>query len=188
MQVPTVELPQRLLSLKEYNAMIEARILTEDDKVELLEGRIVAMSPSGPSHADPINILNEILVRQLDESRQLRVQCAIELGDRNAPEPDLAIVHRRGYRAKHPDESDVLVVIEVAVSSTGKERGVKAPIYANFGIPEYWIVLPEQSSIEVYRDPRNGRYAEMRTYTSGDTVESAPAPEVAIKVSDVLGD
>lgn len=188
MPMPTVDLPQRLLSIKEYNAMIKAGILTEDDKVELLEGRIVATSPSGESHADPIAILNELLVKRLDESRQVRPQLPVELGERSVPEPDLAIVNRRGYRDRHPNDSDVLVVIEVAVSSTRKDREVKAPIYARAGIPEYWMVLPEQSAIEVYRDPRSGRYTEMRTYFSGETVDSVPAPEVAIKVSDILGD
>ena len=168
--------------------MIEAGILTEDDKVELLEGRIVAMSPSGPSHAEPISLLNELLVKQLDESRQVRPQCGIELGERSLPEPDLAIVHRRGYRERHPNDPDVLVVIEVAVSSTRKDRTVKAPIYATAQIPEYWIVLPEQSAIEVYRDPRGGRYTEMSTYRPGDAVSPRPAPEVKIQVSDVLGD
>ena len=188
MTLSSLDLPQRLLTVEEYSAMIEAGILTEDDKVELLEGRIVPMSPSGPSHAETVSLLMEILVQQLRPERQLRVQSSLKLGDLSMPEPDLVVVSRgSGFRSAHPSESDALLVIEVSVSSRERDRQTKAGIYAAAGVPEYWIVLPEEGCLEMHGQPRDGRYTELRTLSGEMIARSEGVPEISVQVSRVVG-
>lgn len=150
------------LRLRDYQRMIEAGILSEDDQVELIEGQIITMSPKGSKHAACLGKINDWLTPLLDRRAQLRIQDPIQIPDLSQPEPDLALVIPRAdyYAEAHPTPADVILLVEVADSSTRIDREVKAPVYAQAGIAIYWIInLPEQS-IEVYSQPQGKRYQQ----------------------------
>jgi Uma2 family endonuclease len=180
-----LELDPRPILVDDYHRMIEAGILSEDDNVELIEGVIVSVSPQGPKHAFAIQRLAAIFYRVLDEARYaILPQLPLTLGDRNEPEPDLAVVLAQdaGSPTAHP--SKALLVVEVAGDSLGKDRRVKASIYARFSVPEYWIVNLQDETIEVFRDPDvpKERYRTALTFARGQELQSIVVPEIKLVV------
>jgi Uma2 family endonuclease len=167
--------------------MIEAGILSEDERVELLEGVIVAMSPQRHPHAWAIEWLTRFLVRALGDEYRVRPQLPLTLGEHNEPEPDLAVI-RADSRTKdrHPDSA--LLVIEVADDSLRKDRTVKAALYARCRIPEYWIVGIEEEVIEVLTDPdaTAATYRRVRTLKKEDTVLAESIPGISFSVRDLF--
>jgi len=165
--------------------MIEAGILSEDDKVELIEGVIVSVSPQGRKHSFVIQRLSAILYRLLDDARYaILPQLPLTLGDRNEPEPDLAVVPAEyaGSPTEHPSKASL--VVEVAGDSLSKDRRIKASIYARFSIPEHWIVNLHDETVEVFRDPDppKERYRTSLTFARGQELQSASVPEVKLAV------
>ncbi|HEV3260551.1 MAG TPA: Uma2 family endonuclease [Gemmataceae bacterium] len=155
-------------TVKQYQRMIETGVLTEDDRVELLEGWIVDKMPHNPPHEATINRMNRRLLRVLPEEWLLRVQSAITL-PRSKPEPDLAIVQgpEELYFKRHPVPRDIAVIIEIADTSLLFDQQYKGGLYARGRIPFYWIVNLAAARIEVYHEPRGGRtpgYRERQDY------------------------
>lgn len=178
----------RLLSVDEYHRMIEAGIFDEDEHLELLEGVIVAMTPQSPAHAYCIQWLTRFLVDTLGEAYAVRPQLPLTLGERNEPEPDLAVVRAdASLRDQHPGTA--ILAIEVSGDSLRKDRRVKASVYARFGITEYWIVNVEARVVEMYSDPdaAKGAYRSTRTVTSTETLVSGALPELSFPVAEIFG-
>lgn len=173
--------------------MVEAGILTEDDRVELLDGRLIAMSPIGPAHLHCVNRLTELLSRRLhatdDPPARLSIQNPIRLSDTSEPEPDVVLLHRDAPQDRIPTPDDVLLVIEVAVTSEDYDRIVKTPRYAAAGVPEYWLADLEQEIVEVARDPDDDAYAERIRHRRGDALPLPTSIDIdPIPVGDILGD
>lgn len=180
-----LELEPRPIRVDEYHRMIAAGILGEDDRAELIEGVIVSVSPQSPKHAFAIQRLAASLYRLLDESRYaILQQLPLTLGDRNEPEPDLAVVPAKdaGSPSKHPSKASL--VVEVASDSLAKDRQVKASIYSRFNVPEYWIVNLQDETVEVFRDPdpRKERYRTALTFARGQELQCLAVPEVRLAV------
>jgi Uma2 family endonuclease len=178
----------RLLSVDEYHRMVEVGILDEDERVELLEGVIVAMTPQSPAHAHCIRWLNRLLTRALPDEYVVGVQLPLTLGRRSEPEPDLAVVKAAAAsRDRHPETA--VLVIEVARDSLRRDRKVKGALYARFGVPEYWIVNLEDRTIEVFSDPdaAKGVYRRARVVATGETLASGTLPQVSFPVAELLG-
>jgi len=173
----------RALKRAEYDKLV-ADGAFEDERVELIEGVLVAMSPNDPEHANPIQVLTGLLVRALTERAIVRVQLPVVALGESEPEPDLAIVPLGNYRTAHP--STVHCIIEVARRSLSKDRNVKAPLYARSNFPEYWIVNVPEQVIEVFRDPRDGAYRETTRHGVDETLSLHTFPDVAVRVSDVF--
>ena len=173
----------------QYRAMTEAGILTKEDRVELIDGEIVAMSGIGPEHVASVNIGAELLFAGVRRRAIVSVQNPIELSDRHRPEPDIALLRRRGdfYRSEMAGPDDVFLIIEVADSSLEYDLQVKLALYARFGVPETWIANIRARTIEVYSNPVDGEYTERRTFRHGQTVTPAAFPDIALPVSDVIG-
>jgi Uma2 family endonuclease len=169
--------------------MAVAGILTEDDRVELIEGEIVEMPPIGSRHAACVKRLNRLFSSRVGDLAVVLVQDPIRLSDVAEPEPDLALLEPRAdfYAAAHPGPAEVLLVVEVADTSVGYDRSVKIPLYARAGIRELWLVDLERERIEVLRQPAAGGYRSVRTYRRGAqlTVEALPGPE--FPVDTILG-
>jgi Uma2 family endonuclease len=146
--------PIRRFTVSDYHRMIEAGILGEDDRVELLEGCIVPKMTHDPPHDSTIQIVSECLATVLPVGWRTRIQSAITTGD-SEPEPDLAIVrgHARTYAKRHPGPQDIGLVIEVVDSSLDQDRIEKARIYAQAGIATYWLINLIESRVEVFSDP-----------------------------------
>ena len=178
----------RLLNVDEYHRMIEAGIFDEDEHLELLEGVIVAMAPQSPAHAYCIRWLSRFLIRTLGDEYSVRPQLPLTLGERNEPEPDLTVVRADSdSRDRHPGTA--ILAIEVSGDSLRKDRRVKAPVYARFGIAECWIVNLESRVVEVYSDPdaAKGAYRRTRTVTTSETLTSEALPELSFPVAELLG-
>lgn len=155
-----------------------------DERVELLRGELVPMSPQGPMHIDVVAQLVELLVVALAGRASVRPQGPLAMADHSEPEPDIAVVPRGRYLEKHPVSA--YLVIEVADSSLSKDRVTKAVLYAESGVPEYWIVnLPEQV-IEVRSQPRDGVYRKVETRRRGEVLAPIAFPDVGIAVDDIL--
>jgi Uma2 family endonuclease len=169
--------------------MIENGILGEDERVELLEGVIVTMSPQKDAHAWAIQWLNRLLVRRLGDEYGVRRQLPLTLGELNEPEPDLAVVSSAArVKGQHPGSA--LVVVEVSgVDSLARDRKVKAPLYARFGILEYWLVDLEHEAVEIFRDPdpAAGVYRRSRTLGKEEVLASEVLPAVSFPVRELFG-
>jgi hypothetical protein len=175
---------------KDFHRMVEAGILGEDDRVELLHGEIVDMPPIGPGHAAGVNrLLNVFLPLQVETRAIISVQNPIQLGEHSEPQPDLALLTPRPdfYARGHPTPLEVLLVVEVMESSTGYDREVKAPLYARSGIPETWLVDVEGEAIEVYREPSPKGYRQVHTRRRGERIAPEAFPQFMLMVDAVLG-
>lgn len=180
---------RRPITVAEYHRMGEAGILSGSDRVELVEGELVAMSPVGSPHAGTVNALNRLLVGAVGGRGVVSVQNSVRLDDRTEPEPDLAVLRPRAddYRSSTPGPEDVVLVVEVADTSLGYDRAVKAPLYASHGIPELWIVDLAAREVEVHRMPEGGRYAALVRVGPGGTLDPELLPGVSIPAAAVLG-
>ena len=185
----SVPLVTRRFTVDEYHRMAEAGILREDDRVELLDGRIVEMRPIGPRHAGCVSALNRLLYQRLGTSVILGIQNPLVLGPRSAPEPDVAVLRPAPdfYREAHPRPGDVLLIVEVADASAEADRDVKIPLYAAAGIPEVWLVDLQAERIETYRSPTPHGYQSVRAFTRGESVSALAVPTGSIEVSEVVG-
>ena len=172
-----------------YHRLAECGILGEDDRVELLDGQIVEMTPIGPRHAFCVDRLNRLLSRIAEDSAVVRVQNPVTLGSRTEPEPDIALLRLplERYRQAHPQPGDLLLVIEVADTSAEYDREVKIPLYSRASIPETWLVNLPGEQIEVYRNPRPEGYAATRTAGRGDHLTPLLLAHVTLRVDEILG-
>jgi Uma2 family endonuclease len=179
--------PTRIDTVK-YFALVESGVLTEDDRVELLEGVIVAVPPQNPLHASSTMVLEHALLRCVDNRAAVRTQCPLVLGASSVPEPDVALVPGtdRDYYEAHPRTA--LLVVEVADTSLPQDRLSKSRIYAAAGIPEYWILNLRDRLLEVMRDPdpATGVYRDLRTLGAGDTIELVALPGASIAAAELI--
>lgn len=184
-----VRLTRRLFTVDEYYQMARAGILTEDDRVELLEGEIVQMTPIGSRHAACVDRLTELFSRHIAERAIVRVQSPVRLSERSEPQPDLTLLRRRSdfYAGHHPGPEDVLLLVEVAETSAEPDRGIKLPLYARAGISEVWLVDLGAGAIEVYRRPSREGYQETFTVRRGDPVSPATFPDVRLAAAGIFG-
>jgi Uma2 family endonuclease len=173
----------RPLRRVEYDQLIALGAF-EDERIELLDGEMVAMSPIGTAHNSVVQKLNELLVLALHGRASVRCQSSFAASELSEPEPDFAIVPRGEYDLDHPSEA--YLIIEVAESSLVKDRGRKLRLYASGGVPEYWVVNLVERCIEVYRDGEGQSYARLERYERGQSIRLLAFSEVSIAVSDVL--
>ena len=185
----SVQIVKRQFNVTEYNRMAETGILSEDDRVELIEGEIVEMSPIGSRHAACVRRLDALFNRRLGGMVQVSAQNPILLDDYSEPEPDIALLKPRSdfYAEAHPLPSEVLLVVEVADTSVEYDRQVKAPLYARAGIPEMWLVNLPEEMILVYTQPENGAYQNHRQFMQGDSFSSTTIPDLTLSIEDILG-
>lgn len=179
----------RPFTVQEYYTMAEAGILTPDDRVELLDGQIVIMSPIGSRHAACVNRLTFLLPDVLRQQAVLSVQNPVRLDNFSEPEPDVALLKPRAdfYAARHPGPDDVLLIIEVADRSLDTDCRLKLPLYARSGIQEVWLVILEQNLIEVYRRPTPDGYQDRMSARRGEHLDILALPDMSVSVDDILG-
>ncbi len=184
-----VQVNRRSFTVAEYERMGQFGIFSEDDRVELVNGEIVEMSPIGERHAACVDVLNEVVKERLGRSVIVRVQNPIQLDDFSEPQPDISILKRRDdfYRSSHPKPEDVLLVIEVSDTTLEYDRRVKVPLYARAGIAEAWVVNLAEERIEVYADPAEGAYRTAESRARGDEIQSRPLAALRVGVAEVLG-
>lgn len=171
----------------EYHRMLEVGLLTEDDRVELIGGEVVDMTPIGWRHMRCVNRLNSLLV-PLVSSRGyvVSVQNPVRLGVRDEPEPDFALLANEP-RGDLPTPEDAHLVIEVSDSSLPYDKEIKLPLYARSGVLEVWIVDLQGQRIEVYTEPASDGYRAMRVFAAAEQVYSQAVEELSLPVDEALG-
>ena len=171
-----------------YFHLVDDGVLGPDDRVELLDGVIVAMAPSGPLHATATTKAARALVVAIADRACVRVQSPLVAGSQSVPEPDLAVVAGTpdDYRDAHP--AAALLVVEVADSSLPQDRITKTRIYATARVPEYWILNLRDDCVEVLRapDPQARSYGERRVARRGERLDLGALPGVSVAVDDLL--
>ena len=180
---------RRVLTVAEYHRMGEVGILTERDRVELIEGELIAMSPIGSEHAGTVNALNRLLVQAVGDRGVVAVQNPVRLDDLSEPQPDFAVLKPRAddYRRATPRSVDVLLIVEVADTSLAYDRDVKRSLYARHGVPEVWIVNLAANEVEVCRAPTGDQYASVAHVGRDGILEPELLSGVAIAVAAILG-
>lgn len=176
-------------TVDDYHRMAEAGVLREDDRVELLDGEVVVMSPIGDPHAACVNRLNRLLGARVGERAIVSVQNPIQLDSHSEPQPDVALLRPRDdfYASATPRPEDTLLAIEVGDSSVRFDREVKAPLYARAGVPELWLVDLGMGEIRVCRQPAATGYGEVSVKRRGDDLSPQALADVVVRVDAVLG-
>ncbi len=186
----TVDVPERMrISVERYFKMAETGVLTEEDRVELIEGDILNMSPIGPPHGGITGRLNKLLVLAAGDSAVLLPGSTLPLGDYSAPQPDLLLLAPRAdsYLRRHPLPSEALLVIEISDSSLAFDRGVKRAVYAKHGIAEYWVVDVPHSHVHRYLGPTpDGWYAQAEIFADDDVIAPQALPAIHVAVGPLF--
>jgi Uma2 family endonuclease len=176
-------------TLEMYHKLGELGIFDEDDRVELLDGQIVEMSPIGDAHAACVYRLTNLLARRTSGDVGVSTQSPVVLDPRWEPQPDIAVLRRPGGSGGRwlPTAREVVLVIEVADTSLDRDRDLKIPRYAHAGIAETWLVDVNAHAITCYRDPRADGYADVVVVRRGGTLRPLQLPDLEISAEQILG-
>lgn len=188
MAINSVQVEHKLFTVAEYEQMISAGVLGEDDRLELIEGEIIKMSPIGSLHVFIVNQLNDLLGTRLRKRAIVSVQNPIRLAN-SQPQPDLTLLRPAVRRRPDllPSAADVLLLIEVADTTARFDQSVKVPLYGREGISEYWLIDLSNSVVEVYRGPVAGGYRTKQTFAIGDVLVPEAFPDLHLDVQDIFG-
>jgi Uma2 family endonuclease len=184
----TLTLTRRQFTVHDYARMRETGILTEDDRVELLDGEIYVMSPIGPLHVAMVNKLNKLLTQLVGESGIISIQNPIQLDDYSEPQPDIAILNPRDdyYTGALATPDDVLLIIEIADTSLDYDRDEKLPRYAAAHISEVWIIDVNKQIIEQYTQPTRGEYTQLHKALFGTTITATTLPALQLTTDQLF--
>ena len=183
-----LEFPRRPLTVEDFHRMGEAGVLRPDERVELIEGELLAMAPIGGRHFNTVNLLAELLFTSVRTSAVVSVQGPVVLRPISEPQPDLALLRPEcRNRPVLPEPEDVLLAIEVADTTLRFDRIVKAHLYAQHGIPELWIVDVQGQVLLRHLDPSHEGYAEVTVHRSPEAVAARLLPEARIELSALFG-
>ncbi|MEJ5198619.1 MAG: Uma2 family endonuclease [Anaerolineae bacterium] len=182
--------PRWRFTVTEYHRLIAAGILHEDDRVELMGGDLVMMSPIGSKHAAAVKRLNYLLMRSLQDRALIGVQDPLYLDEHSEPQPDITVLKPRQdfYVHSHPGPNDVLLLIEVADTSIEYDRDVKLYAYARAGIVEAWLVDLIDGLIMIHREPSPTGYKLLRKALPGEMISPTAFPDLQIAVADVISE
>ncbi|MBI3267685.1 MAG: Uma2 family endonuclease [Planctomycetes bacterium] len=184
-----VRIARRKFTVEQYHRMGESGVFAPDERVELIDGEIVEMSPIGPNHAAAVKRLLAIFAARLGPRVLLGVQDPVTLGPRSEPQPDVALLEPKAdfYACGHPSPKDILLLIEVSDTTQRYDREVKMPHYARVGIREAWLVDLVSDRIEIYRKPGQGGYGELRKVGRGEKLAPLAFPRCALRVEEIVG-
>jgi len=175
----------RLITRTEFEKLAQTDFFDDDVRVELIRGVLVTPPMPHPRHEDVIRRLTRLLVLAVGERAWVQVNSAFAADDYSEVLPDLAVVPPGSYATAYPTSAWLLV--EVAMSSLRKDRRIKGPLYAECGVPEYWIVNVEKRVVEVHVEPRGSEYSRVTAAAPGDTIRPLLLPGVDISVAEIFG-
>lgn len=170
-------------SVEEYVAIAELGVF-DNEKVELIRGRVVRMSPQGEEHGWVMQSMCNLLVEYFGRHAAVRPALPLRATDDSMPEPDFALVPKTKRPGPHPGRA--LLLIEVSATSLRFDRRIKAPLYAEGGSPEYWIVDVANAALEVFRAPKDGQWTEHFTLSGEDTIRPVSFLEVEFPLAEFL--
>ncbi len=187
--VPDSWIPFHRFTVDEYYRMAEIGLFASNARIELIEGEIIDMAPTGSWHCGAVDWITALFFGALPQRANIRTQGALRLSAFSEPEPDIALLKRRGdfYRDNHPGPSETLLVVEVSDSSLQTDQMVKVPLFAHFGIPEVWIVDGAHERLHVYRSPKSGQYTDVSSMERPGTLALSALPDVTVDLSGLFG-
>ena len=179
---------KRGFSADDYQFLGEIGILHEDDRIELIDGEIVVMSPIGDRHGACVDMLASQFFSGVRGQAIVRVQGSIRLDARSEPQPDIALLRPRDdfYSSRSVTPDDILLLVEVANSSLERDREKGRESYAKRGIPELWIANLRDEVVERYRNPTPDGYEDVEIFNRDDTISPSLLPDVELAVDDIL--
>lgn len=180
-------MPRYRFTADEYQAMGRAGIIDEDARVELVDGEILEMSPIGPRHSYAVARLAKHAEASVGDEVLLLAQSPVRLGERDEPQPDLALVRQGDYSSAHPTPADIFLLIEVADTTRAYDRETKLRRYAAAGVPEAWLADLAGALVERHSDPRGDIYRQVVIGRPGDSLTSTTLPDLTIPVDLALG-
>lgn len=185
-----VAIRRKRFTADDYQRMGQAGILSEDDRVELIDGEVVAMTPIGPRHNAAVNRATRAMVLAVGDNAIVQVQGSVRLDLYHEPQPDLVLLSPQSdyYASRLPGPSDILLVVEIAESSLEYDREVKARLYAELGIREYWLADLTNALVFCYSAPEGGRYQTLREHRRGDVIAPQTLPDCGVAVEVFLAD
>ncbi len=172
-------------SVEEFHLMGEAGIFSEDDRVELIDGEVLQMSPIGWRHVWCVNALTMLLARLARGRYVVSVQNPLIISEHGEPQPDLVLI-RDLPPGRLPTPGDVLVVVEVSDTTLAYDRNIKLPRYAAADVPEVWVLNLPFEAIEVYSEPGADGYRKTARHIRGERVESATISDFAFDAGEAL--
>jgi len=169
--------------------MIEAGVFAQDERLELIDGEIVEMSPIGDRHAACVRRLIALFSQLFATVAIVDAQDPIVVTDSYTPRPDLALLRPRAdfYALHTPTAADCLLVVEVADTSAEADRQIKVPRYARGGVAELWLIDLEREVVLAYRDPSGDAYQQIQLFHRGDTLKVLALPGPDVTIADILG-
>lgn len=175
-------------TVKDFHKLAETGILQETNKIELITGELINMSPIGSAHAGTVDKIVALLVRKINDKAIVRCQNPLILDDYSEPEPDIALVKfsKNFYTDNHPLPQDVLLVIEIADTSIRYDREIKIPLYAKANIPEVWLIDLNQKQLEVYTQPYEQGYRTIHLPHLTEKITARLLPEIELTVSELF--
>jgi Uma2 family endonuclease len=176
------------ITVDQYYRMAEVGLLTADERVELIDGVIIDMAPIGSRHAGALRRLNRLLTAAVGTRAIVSGQLPLRLGRSSEPQPDLALLRPRDdfYEAEHPRAEDVLLLIEVSVTSARYDREVRVPLYARSRIPEVWVADLTTATLLIHRSPDGVSYSDVVALRTPGVIELAAIPGVRVDLSELL--
>ncbi|HEV8584012.1 MAG TPA: Uma2 family endonuclease [Methylomirabilota bacterium] len=181
---------RRRFTLDEYHRMGETGILGPEDRVELIEGEIIEMSPIGSRHAGTVARIQHLFSTRLGDRAVVWVQNPLLLVQHQSePEPDIILLEGRAdfYVSGLPEPPDVRLLIEVAESSLPYDRRTKLPLYARAGVAEAWLVDLDAGRLEIHRAATGGAYRDVRIPRAGETFSPGAFADLVLTLRDLLG-
>ena len=184
-----VEIVRKRFTVEQYHQMIELGILTDRDRVELLNGEILEIAPVGRRHAACIDRLIELLMVRLASKAIIRTQHPIRLSHDSELQPDITILRLRNESSttRHPQLEDIVLVIEVSETTLACDREMKIPIYAQGNIPMVWLVDLNAEVVEVFQEPTAQGYLSQQRSQRGQMLMLPNFSDLAIAVDQILG-
>lgn len=185
----SIQVLKRRFTVADYHKMAEIGVFKADEKNELVDGEIIVISPIGKRHAACVSRISELFFSRLATVASVRVQNPIILDDFSEPQPDIVLVKRRSdfYEARHPQTTDIFLLVEVADTTIDFYLSVKIPLYCQNGIQEVWLVDLNQNCIRMYRTPTSNGYQLIQLLEAEQILTLSAFPKNQINVKEILG-
>jgi Uma2 family endonuclease len=177
---------ERTWNVEEYYRLAALGILHPEERLELIKGQILTMSPQGPLHAETVELIAEFLRAALAGRALVRNEKPVSLSDTSEPVPDLAVVEVRRYSTRHPEPNQIRLIVEVADSSLEYDCKVKSKLYAKAGIQECWVVDIRQRQLHVFTQPATSGYQAQSIFTENSAVVAGVLEGFSVAVRDLL--
>ena len=183
-----MQLATKKFTVEQYHQMAEATFFAPEERLELIRGEIIEMSPIGLKHATVVKRLNNFLTYQLHNQAIIGVQDPVQLDNFSEPQPDISVLKMRSdfYELEIPKSQDILWLIEVSDKSLKYDQEIKLPLYAESKIHEVWLVNLNNNTLEVYRNPQNNIYQEEQILQVNQSLSSLAFPNLIIDIKEIL--